>query len=217
VFEITGMSDRERLDNLEVTVDQGIRTSLDMYAALKEIRDDRLYRVAGYETFQDYCKDVWDLGRDYVDRCITAVEVRGRISVFQDVVDVSSIAKESQLRELANVPDDAMEAVLVEACELAESQEKPVTAKIIKKAVKTVIPPTIVSKQESSKVVEGEIVDDSELTAESYAQMTPEQIAQSKKICQQALDKLNRHLSKFTFFSGVEQELAAISQHVEAL
>ena len=224
MFEITNMTDEERLDDLEVTVDRCFRTSLDMYAALKEIRDDRLYRVRGYDSFQDYCKDAWDLGRDYVDRCIVAVEVRGRIADYRDVCDVGQIAKESQLRELVNVPDDSLEAVLVEACDIAESQEKRVTAKIIKKAKKKVIPPppTIVSSDSSPKVVEGEIVEESEVPnipaeVEAYAKMTPEQVAQSKKICLEALAKLDRHLSKFTFFSSVEQELGVILNHVEAM
>ncbi|MHC1765262.1 MAG: hypothetical protein AB9869_13340 [Verrucomicrobiia bacterium] len=42
--------------------------------ALAEIRRDQRYREE-YDSFEAYCRDKWQYGRDYVDRLISAAQV----------------------------------------------------------------------------------------------------------------------------------------------
>ncbi len=51
-------SESSRLEKLEVVIKEGQATFVTVGEALTEIRDHKLYR-ANYETFEDYCEDVW--------------------------------------------------------------------------------------------------------------------------------------------------------------
>ena len=42
--------------------------------ALLKIRDSRLYRDT-HGTFEEYCRDRWDMGRDYADRIISSSNI----------------------------------------------------------------------------------------------------------------------------------------------
>lgn len=55
-------SEKERLDELEETVDRGLRSFHRAGPALLEIRENRLYREA-HQTFDGYVRDRWDIAR----------------------------------------------------------------------------------------------------------------------------------------------------------
>jgi hypothetical protein len=67
---------KNRLEALEETIRENLKAFYEIGRALKEIRDTRLYKmVLGYETFEDYCKDRWDMGRDYSYKLIGSAQV----------------------------------------------------------------------------------------------------------------------------------------------
>ena len=85
-----------RLTQLETQIRQAW---LQAAAALREIRDTRLYRES-YETFEEYCQEVWDMSRRYVNYQIRAEEVVAELGT-----NVPKPKTEAQARELARVAD----------------------------------------------------------------------------------------------------------------
>src|SRR5262245_10825089 len=75
--EISALSQPElsRLDELEAVVRDGLQAFYTVGHALREIRDSRLYREC-FETFDDYCRERWDISRVQGHRLISALEVR---------------------------------------------------------------------------------------------------------------------------------------------
>lgn len=90
-----------RLDELETTIDAGLKTFVDVGLALMEIRDGRLYRES-YGTFEDYCRERWGMVRQHANRLIAAA------GVIENLEPIGSILPEteSQARPLAQLPDN---------------------------------------------------------------------------------------------------------------
>lgn len=81
--------------------DHGLETFYEVGKALLEIRDQRLYRAA-HGTFEEYCRERWNLGRRYANQVIAAAGV---------VENLGAIAPkpttESQVRPLTDLaPED---------------------------------------------------------------------------------------------------------------
>lgn len=72
--ETLGPIQVDRLKELEVVIERGCKTFLEVAAALLEIRDQRLYR-ASHSTFDTYCRERWGWGRVHAFRLIQAAEV----------------------------------------------------------------------------------------------------------------------------------------------
>lgn len=67
------------LRRLEGVIDGSLRTFYDVGKALQGIKRDKLYRTT-HRSFDAYCLERWDMGRDYADRQIQAAEVVARIA-----------------------------------------------------------------------------------------------------------------------------------------
>jgi hypothetical protein len=67
-------SERRRCGELEAVIDRGMQTFVEVGEALAEIREARLYR-ASHATFEDYCRERWDMDRSYAQRHIDAARV----------------------------------------------------------------------------------------------------------------------------------------------
>jgi hypothetical protein len=65
---------RDQHEQDVATVTKGIAASLEAHKALKRIRDDRTYLVS-HSTFEEFCRETWDHGRNYVNKLIAAAEV----------------------------------------------------------------------------------------------------------------------------------------------
>ena len=95
-----------------------------------EIRDGRLYRN-DFSSFEEYCARRWEFRRSKADYLISAARICRRL------LDVSSIPqpdRESQLRPLMGVTPE--QAELAWQCAVQLSCGRPVTARIVKHAVK---------------------------------------------------------------------------------
>jgi hypothetical protein len=92
---------------------------------LLAIRDGRLYREH-YDTFEQYCLQRWQMGRQYAYRLIDAAEVLDNLSPIGD-----KPATESQARELSRLSPDAQRAAWLVTTESGE----PVTAIRVREVV----------------------------------------------------------------------------------
>ncbi|HXH58432.1 hypothetical protein [Iamia sp.] len=112
----------------EKVIEQGLATFIDVGWALMQIRDGRKYRAIGFDTFEAYCQDRWDLTRQHANRLIAATGIVG------DLEPRGSIpTSEKQVRPLAALPDpEARSEAWEEAVEEAGGQP---TAKQVAKAV----------------------------------------------------------------------------------
>lgn len=82
-------------------VKEGLKTSLDVAAAIMQIRDDRLY-LETHDSFEDFCKEVLGITRDYAYRLIGAAKVKKSLPKNLS----SKITNERQARELGRVAED---------------------------------------------------------------------------------------------------------------
>lgn len=147
-------ADKTRLESLEKVVEHGRKKQREGYAALKEIRDSKLYKAAGYETFESYCKEVWQISRQRVHQLIDFVEMTSRLAQDIDVSDLH----EKCVRPLIGMDDASAAEVIEKARDMASEEGKQaVTASLMKKAAKEMapLPPepkmsTRVDKTESS-------------------------------------------------------------------
>ncbi|TWH20944.1 hypothetical protein [Prauserella rugosa] len=119
------VAEADQLADLEAVIAQGLQTFVRVGQALLTIRDNRLYRKT-HETFEEYCRERWEMTKDSANRVIRAAEV---VEVMSPIG--LTPATESQARELAPLKDDpdAMRAVWETANERTDG--KP-TAKVIR-------------------------------------------------------------------------------------
>lgn len=142
--------ERSDLRRLEKVVDDGLQTFLEVGNALREIRDGKLYREK-WTTFEGYVEDRYDMQRAHAYRLIEAVETKARVDKMSPVGD--KITNERQLRELAKVPESAIQTVLDKVVEQSQETGKPITAAAIKEAAEEIAdsvpePPVKESKQD---------------------------------------------------------------------
>jgi hypothetical protein len=70
-----GLSTKElsELDKCEGVLERGLATFFEVGNALLSIRENRLYRGA-HRSFEDYCRERWNIGRSYACRVMGAAE-----------------------------------------------------------------------------------------------------------------------------------------------
>lgn len=91
--------ENDRLIHLENMIARSQEQFYKMGRALKEIRDNRLYKLALFETFEAYVKARWDMGRAQAYRLIKAYEIICNLSPIGDILP----ANESQVRPLVQL------------------------------------------------------------------------------------------------------------------
>lgn len=90
------------LEELEAVIERGLKTFMEVGQALLIIRDDRRYKEAGYETFDDYCIGKWGFKRQYATRIMRATEtvltIESEVSTVP-VVTGKQVSKGKQVSE----------------------------------------------------------------------------------------------------------------------
>jgi hypothetical protein len=97
--------------------------------ALGQIRDQQLYR-GEYESFQTYCREKWQYGRDYADRLISAAQV------FKRLLTNCQHRKpeyESQVRPLVGLTAEQAQAAW--ECAVQRGGKGKITARMVKTAM----------------------------------------------------------------------------------
>src|SRR5574343_137564 len=102
-MELT-LSEKTKLAELEAIIKDGLMTFIDVGACLWEIRNSRLYR-AEYGTFEQYCREKWQMTRAYAGSLIKAHEIVTNIENVNH--GLQTPATERQVRPLAKLaPED---------------------------------------------------------------------------------------------------------------
>lgn len=122
-----------KLTKLETTIADGMETFIDVGNALKQIRDEGLYRD-GYQTFQEYVKERWGWDKTYAYRLIKVAEVDASLPIGN-----SKPTAEAHYREVAKAPPEKQAAVVEAAAAKAEAEDRKPTAKDYREAVEEVV------------------------------------------------------------------------------
>ncbi len=89
----------DRLRLLEKAIDRSRRRFWETGAALRKIRDEKLYRVALFDSFESYVRHRWEMGKSQAYRLIEASRVVENLSPIGDELP----ANEAQARVLARL------------------------------------------------------------------------------------------------------------------
>lgn len=103
-----------RLAELEATIDAGMQTFVHVGDALLEIRDSRLYRQT-HSTFERYCRERWQMGRNHANKMIAAAEVVAHLGTAVPILP----ATEGQTRPLTALEPEQQREVWQRAVETA--------------------------------------------------------------------------------------------------
>jgi len=93
------MDQRDKLSQLETVIAKNQGHFCDIGRALNEIRKNRLYKLALFETFEAYTRARWDMCRAQAYRLIKSYEVIYNLSPIGDILP----ANECQVRPLAQL------------------------------------------------------------------------------------------------------------------
>lgn len=125
-LELAALEEQERI------IEAGLNTFTEVGFALLRIQEGKHYRAAGYRTFETYCRQRWDMGRQYAYRIMDASQIAAVLSPQGDTLPPN---QERQMRELAPLRDDPDKLVEVwaKAVEASEGRQPPVST--LRKAV----------------------------------------------------------------------------------
>ena len=131
VIRLTSSADLAALLDLfdhEKTIEKGFTTFFDVGWALLRIRDTSKYRVAGYNSFEQYCRRRWGWSRKQSRRLMAAVETA---ALIPPVAGVPLPQTEPQLRPLTPLRHrpDLVHAAWARAVEVAHG-DQPTAAEV---------------------------------------------------------------------------------------
>lgn len=131
-------SDQTDLERLEKIIDDGIKTFFyDVGQALGEIREKQLYKIQGYDRYEDYCAERWNMSRIHAFRLENAAIVIDNLKNRVTNLVTFAPLTESQIRPLTKLEPEQQQQVWEKVIEAAPVvQDKPkVTAKLVEEVV----------------------------------------------------------------------------------
>jgi len=90
---------KDQLSCLESIIESNQRNFYAVGKALKEIRDNRLYRALGFDLLETYTRNKWDMGKSHTYRLIDAAVVIDNLSPIGETLPLN----EAQIRPLTNL------------------------------------------------------------------------------------------------------------------
>lgn len=93
-----GEAESARLRECETVIERGCKSVFEMGLALLEIRNGRLYRKT-HRTFEEYCRERWELSRIHAYRMLNAA----RVSRLLPVGNSNAPTTEAQVRPLTSL------------------------------------------------------------------------------------------------------------------
>lgn len=134
--------DSERFEQLKQTISDGLATVFAVGAALREVKEKKLYRADGFDDFESWRNHTWPhLSPRYANALI--VDARIINALPNDLRKL--VTSHAAAQELSKVPEELRPSVLQAIA--PPEREEPVTAEEIKKAT-----PSRVPKRKKSKV-----------------------------------------------------------------
>jgi len=128
---------KQRLLTLEKEISAGLENFFEAGIKLRAIKDDELYKEAGFETWEKYCRERCDWSQTYVGKIIVAAEYRLELP---DRTNCTSVRQkewnENQVRQLTRIPSKKHAAtVATRVLKHVEQTGKRLTAAVVKKFV----------------------------------------------------------------------------------
>lgn len=126
-------------DRIEKALTLATTASITISTSLKTIHDQRLYR--DYGSFDDYCRERWQKGRQWGYQLIEAARVLDNLSSDENVRNRVQMlpSNESQIRPLTRLKPEQQPVAWTRAVESANSESVPVTTKHVERAVREVV------------------------------------------------------------------------------
>ena len=103
--------ERELLQKHETTIKKGLNTFVEVGQALLEIRDKKLYRIE-YKTFEEYCKQKWQISRPRSYQLIEA-----SLAIENVYPGIQMPKNEKEVRPLTSLEPEVQNAVWQETVE----------------------------------------------------------------------------------------------------
>lgn len=119
-----------KLENLEIVIAAGLETTISVGLALRQIRDERLYRDE-YDTFDEYMLRRWNRSKQRASQLIAYAETREELSTVVDATDMP----ERHTRELIKADKEQWPEIVEEVKAKAESEERKPTSNDYREAV----------------------------------------------------------------------------------
>lgn len=129
---ILTLEESARLIALEKTIAATLDSFIECGNALAEIRDSKLYRIE-HKTFEDYCREKWNISRVHAHRLTAAAETVKMLPMG------NKPKSERQARPLARLPEEKRAEAWQKAVE-ASPTGRP-TAREVEVAAAEVLPP----------------------------------------------------------------------------
>lgn len=133
-------AESRHLKAMEARIERGLHTFKVVGEALMDIRDNRLYRQT-HATFEAYCRERWDMGRERAYQFIGAAEVVKALGAG----DGEGPVNEAQARELVTIAHVGGPEAVQAVWKAAQETGKPVTATVLREVARTVAAPTEVA------------------------------------------------------------------------
>ena len=112
-YSLLTITESNRLQTLESQMEQDQAAFVRYGNALLEIRDSRLYRQT-HSTFEDYCRQRWQMERNYANKLIRSAEVANNLGTI-----VPTPTHESQVRPLTSLEPEQQREVWKKAVDTA--------------------------------------------------------------------------------------------------
>lgn len=145
--DLVTVEERERLTELESVICENLTGFVKVGLALKEIRDQRLYRVR-FGTFEQYCKAFWDYSKTHANRNIAAADVVQNLTPFgvkSPGDELGFKLNEAQIRPLTSLKPAQQKKAWEKVNEICDGK---ITALAVKKVVSEMLGGTIQKKRD---------------------------------------------------------------------
>lgn len=126
-----------RLQGLEIIIERGRASFIEVGKALAEIKSANLY-AEEFGTFEAYCQERWGFGKRYANMII---ESSATVQSLGSIPGTMVPTTERQARELSKVPADKRAEVMQAATSRASTENRSVTAQDIAAAATHPAPP----------------------------------------------------------------------------
>jgi hypothetical protein len=128
----------KRLEKLESTIRRGMQEFMKVGSALAEVKRDRLFEAAGYESFEDYARDKFGFEKTQSYGLVNAATTVERLSAIAECKQLPSC--EGQVRPLARLQPEQAARVWKQALKQSKQDARAVTARIVEDVASTMFP-----------------------------------------------------------------------------
>lgn len=133
---LEAVTDEERFPLLEKIIDENIKSFYLVGCALREIRDRNLYKIQGFDKFEDYCQAHWDMGRRNANHLIGSANVVDNLKNNTRMTHLPS--NQTQTRPLVSLSSELQIEVWRRAVQLS-SKTKKISEALIKRAIEEIL------------------------------------------------------------------------------